>query len=222
MKKMRIRIQGEIIEKANLQKWNYTHGIYSMIMNHFPYQVAEKFHKKHKFIRLLTFSDIYFTPFDSNPGAIHFYVAGQDSLINEFVENVSKSILVRIEDMVVAIRKITPLPPLIQKEKYLFKSRVIINISKDGKTLLLDDIPAVEERLRRNAIKKANLLGKDGDITFRLINPIKNVEQYKNGHIFSWKCKLEVQGDYDVVNTIYEVGCGENTATGHGFLFEVL
>ncbi|WP_027409655.1 CRISPR-associated endoribonuclease Cas6 [Anoxybacteroides tepidamans] len=219
---MRIKIQGDIVEKTNLEKWNYTHGIYSMIMNHLPHKTAEKFHKKHKFIRLLTFSDIYFTPLYSNQGTIHFYVAGEDSLIYEFVEAVSKSILVRIEDMVVAIRKIIPLSSLTKKEKYLFKSKVIINISRNGKTLLLDDIPEVEERLRKNAIHKANLLGKDGDIKFQLINPVKNVEQYKNGHIFSWKCKLEVQGDYDVVSTIYEVGCGENTATGHGFLFEVL
>lgn len=218
---MRLKIQGNIVEKTNLNKWHYTHGTYSMIMNQLSPKMAKLFHGDNKLLRLLTFSDIFFTPRFSDKGKIHFYIAGEDSLIQEFVESVCKNLLIRIEDMVITVTKIDLLPPLVEKNMYLFKSKVIINIPQNGKVRLLSDIPQVEERLKENAIKKANVLGKTGQISFKLINPVQNVEQYKNGHIFSWRCKLEVEGDYDVVNTIYEVGCGENTASGHGFLFEV-
>lgn len=218
---MRIKIQGNIVEKTNLDKWHYTHGTYAMILNHLSPDTASAFHGDNKKFRLLTFSDIFFTPRFSDKGKVHFYVAGEDSIIQEFIESVCKSLLVRIEDMVIGVSKIDQLPALVEKSKYLFQSRIIINIPKEGQVRLLDDIPTVEKRLRENAIKKAKVLGKQGDITFKLIHPVRNVEQYKKGHIFSWKCKLEVSGDYDIVNTIYEVGCGENTASGHGFLFEL-
>jgi CRISPR-associated endoribonuclease Cas6 len=217
---MRVKIEGEIVEKVNPDKWAYHHGVYSMIMNQLNPQTAQIFHEENKELRLLSFAGVYFTPHFHLEGNVHFYLSGKDSIITEFNVNIDKTRIVRIEDMVIHIKNIILLPSLVEKEAYLFKSNVIANISKARKNVLLEDIPAVEERLRNNAIKKANMLGKEGDISIKLIHPVKNVEQYKNGHIFSWKSLLEVKGDYDVVSTIYEVGCGENTATGHGFLFD--
>jgi CRISPR-associated endoribonuclease Cas6 len=220
---MRVKITGEILQKTNRDKRNYTHGIYAMIMQHLKPETAQRFHQKNKEIRLFTFSNLYIPKKLNHDGKdpVHFYIGGTDEFMEELIEGLVKAYLIKIEDVNIVIKKIEPEEELKPQPSYLFKSKVVVNIPKDGKNQLLDDIPAVEERLRRNAIKKANLLGRDGDISFRLINPVKHVERYKNGHIFSWKSLIEVKGDYEVVKTIYEVGCGENTATGHGMLFQV-
>lgn len=220
---MRLKIIGEILQKTNIHKRNYTHGTYSMIMQHLKPETAQRFHQKNKEIRMFTFSNLYMPIHLRHDGKdpVHFYIGGTDELMEELIQGFERNPIIRIEDVLIALKKIELDKELLPQDSYLFKSKVIINIPKDGKARLLEDIPEVEERLQRNSLKKAELLGIKGDISFRLINPVKHVEQYKNGHIFSWKCFMEVKGDYEVVKTIYEVGCGENTATGHGLLFPV-
>ncbi|MDF2881248.1 MAG: system protein superfamily [Clostridiaceae bacterium] len=213
---MRIKISGQIIEKVNQNKMNYTHGIYSMLLNNINSKSAEMLHLKNKEMRLFTFTNVFIK--DDN---IHFYLTGEDSFVNEFIESVVKNQLIRIEDMVIVVASIEPVNELVKKDKYLFKTKVIVNIPGKGEERLLSDMEQVALRLKNNAIRKAEKLGIKGDINFNIINPKRNVEQYKKGHIFSWKCMLEVSGDYDVINAIYNCGAGENTSTGHGFLWEV-
>lgn len=218
---MRIRVDGIIQEKKQEDKRNYTYGIYAMILSKLRNGTAKKYHTKNKEMRLFTFTNVYIYPPKENVQNAHLYIAGEDSIINQFIQGITKNPSMSVDDMIIDAKSISILPELPQREKYLFKTKVIINIPLNNKTVLLEDIPLVEKRLRANAIRKANLLGKHGDIKLKIINPEKCVEKYRKGHIFSWKCFLEVTGDYDVINTIYQCGAGENTASGHGFLWEI-
>lgn len=211
---MRIRIEGKIIEKAKAFKTNYSHEIYAMILNNLNPDTAKNIHSKEKFYRLFTFTNIYI-----ESQKVHFYISGEDSLVKEFISSILANQLIRIDDMVINIISIQPLPQLTLKDKYNFKSDVIVNIMNNEKTVLSDDVRYMEERLNRNAINKAKLLGYSGNIEIKIKSPKLSVKKYKNGHIRSWKCILEVQGDYNVINTIYNVGCGENTSTGSGFMW---
>ena len=214
---MRVKISASIIEKTS-NKTNYTHETYSMILNHLKSTTSKEIHQKKKFFRLLTFTNICI-----NKDQIHFYVAGEDQLLQEFIEHISFTQIIKIGDIVAKVTKIQELTQLIKtkNDTYKFKSKVIININKDGKTQLCNDFKVVEERLVKNSIAKAKELGYEGDIEIKLINPKHTFVNYKNGHVNSWRCMLEIKGDYDIVNTIYNVGIGENTASGHGFLWEV-
>lgn len=213
---MRIKVEGRIIEKTS-NKTNYTHSTYSMILNNLTPDSAKLMHKKVKRFRFLTFTNIFIME-----DKAHFYVAGEDDLINDFIAHLSFNQIVRIGDMVLNVINISPLSKLKEKEQYLFKTKLIINVNVNGKTTLCDDLSIVKERIIKNTLTKANKMGIKGNFRdLEIINPKRNIEKYKNGHINSWKCRVRLDCDYEVANLVYNVGVGENTATGHGFLWEV-
>lgn len=215
---MRIKIYGQIIEKTKPNKTNYGHEIQSMILNKLSPKTAQRLHKKEKFFRLLTFTNICIDKHQKNA---HFYISGEDSLINEFIQNIIYDNIIRIDDMVLVV-KIQQLEDLPRKKEYNFKTKLVVNIydKEQQKAKLCEDLKMVKEKLIKNCLTKCNQLGIQGDINIDILNPQKVVNKYKNGHIFSWKCNLKIDGDYDVINTIYNVGIGENTFTGNGFLWE--
>ncbi len=219
---MRIKVECKIIEKKDPTKTNYSYGIYSLVVNNLDKSIAQQFFSRKKGFRLFTFTNVYLHPEESGGSSeFHFYLSGEDRIVEQFMINITaQKRTLRIDDILFNVKKISILDQLPRREQYRFKGKVIINTLENNKATLLEDILAVEEKLRINAIKKANTLGLDGDIRFKIINPQKCVGQYKLAHLFSWKCILEVTGDYDVVNTVYQCGAGENTASGHGFLWE--
>ena len=218
----RYMVQMSIIEKTKEEKTNYFHETYSAILNKISVEKANKLHQNKKFFRFLTFTNIFI---DKNNRTAHFYVAGIDDLMDDFVAHASFDNLMRIDDMVVSITKIIPLDNLKEKETYLMKSDLVINnLDPELKRpRLCEDEKQLEERLQINIIKKCNTLGIEINQMpkVKILKKSKRINKYKAGHIFSWKCLLEIKADYEVVNAIYSVGIGENTSTGHGFMWEV-
>lgn len=219
---MRIKINGSLLEKTVPDKSNYSYCIYQMILNNLEQDCINNFNIRQKNMRLFTFTNIYMPKLPQINDNLHFYISGEDSIINQLINSITTSRNLSIGDMKINVSDIKQLKELERKDHYLFKSNIVINIPQNNKTVLLENLALIEGRLRANAVKKANLFGIDGDVHFSIADcPQKCVEQYKSGHVFSWKCLLQVKGDYDVINTIYNCGAGENTATGHGFLWEV-
>lgn len=215
---MRIKIQAQIIEKTKPLKTNYSHEIYSMILNQLSTELAQDMHKKEKKFKLLTFTNICI-----NKDLAHFYVAGDDSIVSEFIKYLDFNQLFKIDDMILKVTNISLLPNLVMKDEYMFKTKVIINTYNHelGKNQLTEDLSILKNRLIKNSKDKAKTYGFDGDIQIDIINPKQVLTRYKSGHIFSYKCLLKIKADFNIVNTIYNVGIGENTATGHGFMWEV-
>ncbi len=216
---MRFIVKAEIIEKRIPHKSNYKYEMYSMLMNNLNNDIVEEFHKVNKAFRYLTYSDVYI-----KNNKVHFYIVARDDIAEIIIKHLSANLIVRLGDMVININKILQLDNLKEKEKYLFKTSLIVNISKNSKCILSDEISYIEKRLKEIAISKAKKYGIDkNNIEFEIINPIYKVNRYKDGHINSWKCFLKVSGDYELVNFLYSVaGVGENTATGHGLLWEAV
>lgn len=213
---MRVKVEGSIVEKTKPCKTNYTHETYSMILNNLTPMRSERLHEKVKRFRFLTFTNIYIME-----NKVHFYVAGEDNLMKDFIQHIMFNQMIRIDDMVINIKSISPLPNLPTKDIYKFKTKLVINVNKNGKTQLCEDMDIVKERVIKNTLSKAKTLGIDGKIRDIVIhNPKHNIEKYKNGHINSWRCIVEMDCDYDIANMVYNVGLGENTASGHGFLWE--
>lgn len=213
----RIIINFDIVEKLN-NKTNYDNNkIYSMFINNLSSDISKKIHSKEKHIRLFSFSKIYI-----QGNKAHIYFCGEQNLIEEFIKHISFRQLVRIEDMVLKVINIKQLQELQKKDTYVFKTNFIINrFNKElNKTELMKDMSVVKQRLLKNTLEKARICGVDGDIDFAILDPKIAVTKYKNGHIFSYRCNLIVKGDYEVVNVIYSLGLGENTSSGHGFLWE--
>lgn len=215
---MRIIIIGEIIEKRLPKKSNYGYEIYSMIMNNLDKELVNEFHKKNKKYRYLSFSNVYIK---ENNG--HFYVVGKNDIVKSLIEHLVANMVIRLGDMIIKITKIMPIDELKEKDKYLFRTNLIVNISKNQNCVLSNEFDYIEKRLKEIAINKAKKCGIDkSNLDFEIINPIHKINKYKDGHINSWKCFLKVTGDYELVNFLYTTsGVGENTATGHGLLWEV-
>lgn len=214
---MRIKISTKILEKRIPHKRNYTHETYAMILQNLSSETADYIHAKVKRFKMLTFTNIYMK-YDN----AHFYMSGKDSIVQEFIKYLSFNQMVRVGDMVLAIESIEQLPDLKEKQEYHFKSNVIVNIMQDGKTRLMEDMGIIRHRLIKIAKDKGSELGLKGDIDVSIINPVRNVEKYNSKqHIHSWKCILKITGDYDIINMLYNIGVGENTASGHGFMWEV-
>lgn len=215
---MRIKISGNIISKTNINKNNYHHGIYSMILDNIDENFASNIHNQDsKEYRLFTFSNVYI-----KEDKFHFYISGADYIINSFIENIEKNNIVRIEDMVLAINKISPCKNLIKKDKYLLKGKVIATEVIDGKKRLLVSDEAINNKLKLVAQGKLKAMGVGGDVQFDILKKIIKTSKYRQGaHIKSYDVLLLVSGEYDAIKTIYEIGVGENTASGHGLMWEV-
>lgn len=113
---------------------------------------------------------------------------------------------------------------LSKKDSFVFKTDYIIKtFNKElNKSELCTNVDIVKERLIKNSLDKCKQLGVTGNLDIEFIGQqTKAVKRYKDGHIFSHKGKLKLTGDYDIINTIYNVGIGENTFSGHGFMWEV-
>ncbi|GAA0741480.1 CRISPR-associated endoribonuclease Cas6 [Clostridium oceanicum] len=147
----------------------------------------------------------------------------------------------KLEDLIIRITEMEKediYDKLKPSEEYIFKAKFIVNIPKDvGKSKkrprLLEDNEELKEKLRKITIDKAidkKVITKEESKTVRLkFDFIRNKKgsykrmafaKYKNGYVASWKAKLKVKGDFKLIKFIYErAGIGENTSSGHGFIF---
>ncbi|MBC6003623.1 MAG: CRISPR-associated endoribonuclease Cas6 [Paeniclostridium sordellii] len=215
---MRIKVSGDIISKTNINKNNYHHGTYAMILDKIDENLAHNIHNQDsKEYRLFTFSNIYM-----KENKFHIYISGSDNIINSFIVNIERNNIVRVEDMVLAINRITPCKELIKKDKYLLKGKIITTEVVDGKKKLLVSDKDINTKLKLVSQGKLKSMGVDGDIQFDILKKNIKTSKYRQGvHIKSYDVLLLVSGEYEAIKTIYEVGIGENTASGHGLLWEV-
>ncbi len=215
---MRVKISGDIVSKTNINKNNYHHGTYAMIIDNIDEKFASDIHNQDsKEYRLFTFSNVYI-----KEDRFHLYISGADYIINSFIENIEKSNIVRIEDMILAISRISPCKELTKKDKYLLKGNIIATEVVDGKKKLLVSDRDINNKLKFVSQGKLKTMGIEGDIEFEILKKTIRTSQYRQGaHIKNYNVLLLVSGEYEAIKAIYEVGIGENTASGHGLLWEV-
>ena len=214
---LRIKISGDIISKTNINKNNYHHGTYSMILDNIDDNLSNNIHNQDsKEYRLFTFSNVYI-----KGEKFHFYISGVDHIINSFIKNIEKSNIVRIEDMILAVNRISICKELNRKDKYLFKGKIIATEVIDGKKKLLLSDKEINTKLKSVSQGKLKNMGIEGNIEFEVLKKITRTSLYRKGaHIKSYDVLLLVSGEYEAIKTIYEVGVGENTASGHGLMWE--
>lgn len=214
---MRIKVIGEIISKTNPKKTNYHHGIYSMFINNLDEQLSTNIHNQNsKQYRLFTFSNVYI-----KNNKFHIYISGEDGIIMNFINNIQKNTIVRIEDMILSIQKIDLCKELVKKDRYLLKGKIIATQVLDGKKRLLTDNTEINNKLKYVSMRKLKELNIDGNIEFDVLKKTLKTSRYREGaHIKSYDVLILVSGDYEAIKCIYEVGLGENTSTGHGMMWE--
>lgn len=218
---MRIKISGNIVENDNPNKTNYNHEIYSMILTNISTERAKRIHEKRRFKRLFTFSDVYI-----NKDKLHLYISGQDELIKDFINNIMFNQMVRIGDKVVVITSIEPLEnQLKEKECYTFKTKFIVNEKEDDKVCLSKDEEYIKKRISdiiRDKYNETNGSNINDNLNVKIIKTRHTYTKYKDHHLNSYKATLQVSGNKDLINLMYNLGVGENTASGHGFVWEVV
>lgn len=224
---MRIVVYGNIIENNQINfSTNFNHQIYSTFLNNINIETAKRLHKKGKegrFKRLFTFSTLYIK--DSN---VHFYVAGEDNLIKDFINNIVKNQIINIDNIIINVTKIDQLENLKEKESYNFKTDFIVNERQNGlkgKACLSKDFDYIKERINQIAKDKyKDIYGEDieENINVKFLDCKKVYTTYKNFHLNSYKAKVQLSGSFKLINLIYQVGLGENTSSGHGFCWEMV
>lgn len=216
---MRIKISGKILSKTKPEKVFYAYEMYSVLLSTMNPDRAKELHNQHsKKFRLFTFSNIYI-----HGDTFHFYVSSMDDLIQEVIDAIELSNMKRVGDMMLSITNITIVPALQKKDKYIFKGKVITSYTIDGLKVRIEDEKEIENRLKEISQRKLKALGIEGDIHFEIIQKKPLSTFYKDDiYLPSWKAVLLVKGDYEAIQAIYEVGFGENTATAHGLLWEVV
>lgn len=217
---MRLKIEGTIIEGVFNASTNYKHEMYSMVLNNLSTNRAKYLHNKERFKRLYTFSNIC-----KNNNSIHFYASGQDEIIKDLINNLLFNRMIRIGDIVLCLTNISPLnDKLDKKDFYTFKTNFIVNQKINNKNCLSTDFEYIKRRIgeiatdKHNEINNCNLVN---DLKVEIISCKKTYTKYKNTHINSYKSRIKITGNQEIINTIFNVGIGENTATGHGFVWEV-
>ena len=217
---MRVYVGGIIIEDENKITTDFYHETYSMFLNNISTERARKIHEKKRFKRLFTFTRLYI-----NDPEVHFYVSGEDEIINEFINTLMFNQLIRIGDKVINVNKIELLDDTLQEKKqYIFKSKFIVNEKEDNKVCLSKNLLYVKKRIgdiARDKYKEIYGVEINNDIEVEFINIKREFTKYKNHHINYYNAELKLRGNRKLINLIYNVGLGENTATGHGFVWEV-
>lgn len=217
---MRIKISGNIVENDNPNKTNYNHEIYSMILTNISTERAKRIHEKKRFKRLFTFSDVYI-----NKDKLHLYISGHDELIKDFINNIMFNQMVRIGDKVVVITSIEPLEnQLKEKECYIFKTKFIVNEKENDKVCLSKDEEYIKKRISdiiRDKYNEMNNSSINDNLNVKIIKVRHTYTKYKDHHLNSYKAMLQISGNKDLINLMYNLGVGENTASGHGFVWEV-
>lgn len=214
---MRLLLQGEIIENGNPNKTNYNHEMYGMILTNISTTRAKKIHTKARFKRLFTFSNLYVV----NRQA-HFYISGEDELIQDFINCIMLNQLVRIGDKVISINNITPLKTKLNANSAIIKSDFIINEMDNGKVCLSTNLDYISKRIVQIAIDKYKEIYGDelSELKAEILKTNKKYTKYKDHHLNSYKGLIKLEGDSRLIDLIYNVGLGENTASGHGFVWE--
>lgn len=217
---MRIKLQGVVIEGQSSNKINYNHEMYSMILTNINTERAKRIHEKKKFKRLFTFSSLYIID-----NRVHFYVSGQDELIKDFINCIMFNQIIRIGNRVINITNIEPLQnKLNEKQEYIFKSNFIVNEMENGKVCLSKDKEYIIKRISDIAKDKyKEIYNEDikNELNIEIINAKHKYTKYKDHHLNSYQTTLKVNGDKRLIDLIYNLGIGENTASGHGFVWEV-
>ena len=77
---------------------------------------------------------------------------------------IEKNNIVRIEDMVLVIKKIVPCKELIKKDRYLLKGRIIATEVIDGKKKLLTENKDINEKLKKVSEGKLKVSNINGNI----------------------------------------------------------
>lgn len=217
---MRAKIIGQLIENVNTNKTNYNHEMYSMILANIDTKRASKLHAKTKFKRLFTFTNLYI-----KNNMAHFYISGEDDFIKDFINGIMRSQLIKIGDKVLNITSIQDISSEIkEKEEYYLKTRFIVNEMENGKVCLSKNKEYIQKRIFEIIKSKYEEIYSteiNEEIKVNLITMNKKFTKYKNHHINSYESVIKIQGSNRLVNLLYNVGIGENTATGHGFVWEV-
>lgn len=217
---MRLKITGKIIEESNTNKTSYKHEMYSMFLTNISTERAKRIHEKKRFKRLFTFSNLYIVD-----NQVHFYVSGQDELLKDFINCIMFNQIIRIGDKVINITNIEPLKnKLDDKEEYLFKSNFIVNEMENNKVSLSKDNDYIIKRISQIAKDKYKEIFNEEintNINVEIIKSKHKYTRYKDHYLNSYQSILKLTGDKRLIDLIYNVGIGENTASGHGFVWEV-
>jgi len=217
---MRIKVTGNIIEDEKTIRGNYNHEIYSMILSNLNTKTSKEIHKKERFKRLFTFSDLYI-----DEGIVHLYISGKDELIKDFIDNIVFNQIVKIGDKVIVITNITPIQSeLEEKDYYIFKTKFIVNEKENNKVCLSKNNEYIKRRISEIINDKyEDMYGVRLDLGLDVeLLKMKHVyTNYKNHHLNSYKALIKVSGNLKLINALYNLGIGENTASGHGFVWEV-
>lgn len=217
---MRIKVTGLIIENNDVNKTNYNHEVYSMILSNLNIERAKRIHTKTKFKRLFTFTQPYI-----NNDKVHFYLAGEEELIKDFINGIIRNQLIKIGGKVINIISVNELDNKVKvKEEYYFKSKFIVNEMENGKVCLSNNKKYIEERINRIAKDKYKDLYNEeikDNLSVEILSMNRKFNKYKNHHINCYDSVVKIKGNNKLVNVIYNVGMGENTASGHGFMWEV-
>lgn len=217
---MRLKLIGKIIEDLDKDNTSLNHETYSMILANINTKMAKRLHTKDRFKRLFTFSRVYI-----NGDSLHLYISGEDNLMKDFINYLMFNQMIRIGNKVILINAINPLKNKVnEKELYTFKANLIVNEKENGKVCLSKDFDYIRKRINEIATDKyKEIYHKDpeGSIETTIIQAKKTYTRYKNHYLNSWKMIFNLKGDYELINLIYNVGIGENTASGHGLMWEV-
>lgn len=216
---MRIRIDANII--SNIGEPIYNNQIYSLILNLISDELSKKIHDeeyKTKTMKFFTFSNIYF----DNDEQCHFYISGQDCFIEEIIKGIKTDSIVRCGSLILNVNNVSMCNSLVDKRCYLFKGNIIACHHINKKKFLIEDDELIEDRLNQIAKVKLDKLGVDGNVSIDIINKkIVSTKYKKNIKILAYNSTFLVKGNYEAVKTLYEIGFGENTATGNGLVWEV-
>lgn len=211
---------GQLIENINPKKTNYNHEIYSMFITNVSMERAKRIHEKKRFKRLFTFSNLYI-----KDNEIHFYVSGQDEIIKDFINCIMFNQIVRIGDKVVTITNIEPLVnKLNEKQEYILKSNFIVNEMENGKVCLSKNKDYITRRISeiiKDKYKEIYQEDIQSNLEVEILKYKHKYTKYKDHHLNSYDSILKVRGDKRLIDLLYNVGVGENTASGHGFVWEV-
>ena len=109
-------------------------------------------------------------------------------------------------------------------EKLKFKGRIIVNEIKDGEVTLSTDMNFIAKRIPqiiRDKFRQIHGFYPEDTFNVDIISLNKKFCKYKDQYLYSYNMIFTARGSSELIKLMYQLGAGENTASGHGFLWQI-
>lgn len=217
---MRIKIITDIINQPEEFQKLPNHTVQAFLLQRLPIEMTKQTHAEKAYC-FYTYSA---PRIDKDKNQLSFYFSSLDNITTALVESLENNLLAQFGPYLCRVTGIEEMPEVAPLEnRLLLKGKALIS---RGERTLITDTKEMERYLGYYAENKLKALGLPSDVQFKIFQKQSTHTYYRKGqnkniNLPGWYIVVSVEGEPESLQTLYQIGFGQNTGTGNGLFWEV-